>query len=213
MRSLLFICAVILSIFQAYPQDKAIGILEKAGETYEKAGGVSASFLIDVLEQGGVKNSSMEGNIQLKGSKFKLMVPDELITWFDGKNQWLYLINTQEVNLSTPSEEELLTINPINVFQWYKFGYNSRLIGEKKYKNSTVWHIELKPQDTSSDTQNISIYFDKTSYQPMYIHINRKDGSGSKIYISNYKTNQGYQDNLFMFPQKDYPTAEVIDLR
>jgi len=191
---------------------KALDVLNKASAAYTKAGGVKAGFSLKVLEYGGKSKGNLSGTIRLKGSKFKLEV-EEMTTWFDGKNQWVYLTNNSEVNLSNPSEEELLMINPVNVFQLYKHGYNCKWSGEKTESGKSVLRVSLSPKNKNEVVQSIVVSFDKTSYRPTSIIITNKDKSGSQIAIPTYLTGQAYLDSLFVFQQKSYPNTEVIDLR
>ncbi|HPL07090.1 MAG TPA: hypothetical protein PLW96_07565, partial [Bacteroidales bacterium] len=69
------------------------------------------------------------------------------------------------------------------------------------------------PQEPYSDIQRIEVYFDKQTYQPLRIRIRNKDQSGSLINIDKYITDQKYPDAMFVFQQKAYPGAVVIDLR
>jgi len=214
MKRLIFLAiSIYLSISGAIAQQKAIDILQQASVAYQKAKGVKASFRIQTINAGDTQGEDLEGEILLKGNKFKLTVPDEMITWFDGQNQWLYLIQVEEVNLSNPTEEELLMINPVNVFMLYRHGFDCRLLGEKKYQNKTVVCVEMQPQDKQSDLNAIQVYFDKKNHQPCYLRITNKDRSGSVINITQYQPNQNYSDQLFVFQQKEYPMATVIDLR
>jgi len=209
LAGLLFFFLGILSI-QA--QDQALAILEKAGEAYNKTSGVHAEFSIEVFEFGGESAAQIQGQIQLKGDKFKLDV-GEMITWFDGKNQWFYLVNIQEVNLSNPAPEDLIMINPVMVFQLYKYGFDARYAGEKKLGTKIAQQVELIPQEVHSDIQRIEVCFDKQTYQPLRIRIRNKDQSGSLVTIDKYITDQEYPDAMFVFQQKAYPGAVVIDLR
>ena len=84
---------LLLGIWAIQAQNQALTILEKAGEAYNKTSGVHAEFSIEVFGSG--KRRPNSGQIQLKGDKFKLDV-GEMITWFDGKNQWFYLVNIQK---------------------------------------------------------------------------------------------------------------------
>ena len=59
------------------------------------------------LEFGGTEN----GILLLKGEKFYLN-NGNIQSWFDGKNQWSYVGDTEEVNISHPSNEELQGLNP-----------------------------------------------------------------------------------------------------
>jgi len=193
-------------------QNQALTILEKAGEAYNKTSGVHAEFSIEMFESGGESAAQIQGQIQLKGDKFKLDV-GEMITWFDGKNQWFYLVNIQEVNLSNPTPKDLVMINPVMVFQLYKYGFDARYAGEKKLGTKIARQVELLPQEPYSDIQRIEVYFDKQTYQPLRIRIRNKDLSGSLINIDKYITDQKYPDAMFVFQQKAYPGAVVIDLR
>ena len=208
----LIICTISIATIFAQNDAKALDVLNNASTAYFKAGGVKAGFSISVLGYGGKITNKLDGNICLKGSKFKLEV-DEMITWFDGKNQWVYLKNNNEVNLSNPSEEEQLMINPVKVFQLYKHGYNCKWIGQNSESGKTTLKVSLIPKDKNGTVQNIIASFDKTSYRPVSIIITNKDKSGSRISIPAYLTGQKYQDAQFVFQQKSYPNTEVIDLR
>jgi outer membrane lipoprotein-sorting protein len=191
---------------------KALEVLNKASAAYNKAGGVKAGFSIQVLAKGGTLKDNISGNIRLKGSKFKIETGD-MITWFDGSNQWVFIQNNNEVNLSKPNSKELLMINPVNVFQLYKHGYNSKLLTDKVVNGKKYLQVELKPYTKTENAQSIVAAFDKTSYRPVSIVITNKDKSGSRVSIGSYLVGQTYADELFTFQQKDYPNAEVVDLR
>lgn len=213
-RNLLFFIWSLLFSSVSFAQNdaKALDILNKASASYVKAGGVKAGFNIKVLDYGGKVRDNINGTIRLKGSKFKLEI-EEMTTWFDGKNQWVFLTNNSEVNLSNPSEEELLMVNPINVFQLYKHGYNCKWVGEKTEGGKKVLKVILSPKNKQETVLNIVATFDKTTLRPVSISITNKDKSGSTITIPTYLTGQNYTDSLFVFQQKNYPNTEVIDLR
>ena len=198
---------------RAQAADGAVALLDRAAAAYQQNGGVEASFHIDVLAYGGKLSGNIEGTILLKGSKFKLTVPGEMITWFDGRNQWLYLQDVGEVNLSNPSEEELLQMNPVNVFLLYRHGFDARRSAEKSWRGQTVTAVVLTPKDPHSDLDNIEIYFEKASLHPLSIRITNKDRSGSAVTVTSYAAGKTYPESMFVFPQKEYPMAEVIDLR
>ncbi|MDD4923027.1 MAG: LolA-like putative outer membrane lipoprotein chaperone [Bacteroidales bacterium] len=210
---LFFIFSIALNTASFAQNDaKALTVLSKASESYNKAGGVKAGFNLKVLDYGGKVSENISGTIRLKGSKFKLET-NEMTTWFDGKNQWVYLTNNNEVNLSSPSQEDLLMINPVNVFQLYEHGYNCKWIGEKQEAGRSVLKVSLTPKNKQETLQMIVVSFDKTNFRPVAIIITNKDKSGSRISIPSYLTGQKLADTLFVFQQKSYPNTEVIDLR
>ena len=75
-------------------------ILDKTAAAFRQAQAVSITF-----------GGTQEGTLLLKGNKFHLNTGD-VETWFDGKTQWSYLRQNEEVNVSTPTPEELQSINP-----------------------------------------------------------------------------------------------------
>lgn len=204
--------APVKKIVKTNNDPKALDVLNRASATYNKSGGVKAGFSLKILDSGGIENNTIEGTIKLKGSMFKLEVK-EMISWFDGKNQWVYLTSNKEVNLSNPTEEDLLMINPVNVFQLYRHGYECKYLGEKNESGKAVLKVRLTPTDKYSSLSNIDATFDKVSLRPLNIIITNKDKSGSVINITTYQSGQTYADSFFSFPQKEYPNLDVIDLR
>ena len=106
----LFLCPRIL---QAQSDAKAREILDKTAAAFRQAQAVSITF-----------GGTQEGTLLLKGNKFHLNTGD-VETWFDGKTQWSYLRQNEEVNVSTPTPEELQSINPYVLLDHYSQHYNS----------------------------------------------------------------------------------------
>ena len=213
-RGLFLFLTLLLTLTTCFAQQdaKAVDILNKASAAYLKAGGVKASFSIQMVQSKGVKGERVQGSIRLKGQKFKLEVED-MTTWFDGSNQWVYLKSNKEVNVSNPTEEELLTINPINVFQLYKHGYTCAYKGTGTSAGLSVQQILLTPKDKYSQVSGIQVAFEKNSLRPVSIVITNKDKSGTTVTISSYQGGNTFADNQFVFPAKEYPSTQVIDLR
>ena len=180
--------------------ESAKRILDKAAATVSNPGGVRAHFQM-ISKQFGNTN----GEIAIKGKKFHATTPDATI-WFDGKTQWTYMKGNDEVNIRNPTEAQLQAINPYNFINIYKKGYK---LSSKKVENS--YEVHLIPTDKSRKIQEMYIIVDSSSYRPTHVKMKQKD-KWSTIIISQLTT-ASLSDNLFQFNSKDFPKAEIIDLR
>ena len=187
-----------LSFSEAHFQN-AIKGLDKAASTIALKDGVKADFKMT----GGMGSAS--GTIVIKGKKFHATTPQATI-WFDGKTQWTYLKDNDEVSVTTPNESQLQTINPYNFLNLYKKGYDATL---NSSGNSHVVH--LTATSTERKIKEIFITVDKKTNYPTQVKM--LQGKKWTIFdISNLKK-QNIPDSQFKFNSKDFPKAEIIDLR
>lgn len=190
----------------------AVSILDKAASAYENSNGISASFTLNTRSDVQKVSESFEGTIHMKGNKFTLVTPD-MTTWFDGTTQWSYVERNEEVNVSTPTGEELQFTNPALLLRMYKKGFTPKYIGESTASSGkSAYDIELTPKK-KGDILKVELQIEKSSNFPAKIRIEAKNGISSTIHISNLKTGVNQPDDFFVFKENDYPDAEVIDLR
>jgi outer membrane lipoprotein-sorting protein len=189
-----------------------IAILDKAVSVCENSNGLTAQFTMFIRSDRQQISESFEGVIDVKGEKFVLKTPDMSI-WFDGRNQWTYLERNEEVNVTLPSDEELQMTNPILSLRFYKKGFNAIFKGESTAANGkTCWDIELVPKK-KKDIDVIELQIEKKSSIPVLISIVTKQGIHNTIRINEMKTGVNQSDSCFIFEEKEYPNAEIIDLR
>jgi len=185
--------------------------LDRTATAFRQAGGIQADFTVQTYAKGVLQGSSV-GTIRLKGEKF-LLDADGVKTWFDGRTQWSYLTNSDEVNVSEPTPEELQSINPYALLSIYKQGYHMKLGKTDVYGGKPAYEVILTASDRKKDLQCVIIYVTKDTFQPLCISMTQKGGNSVAIRITSYKAGESYNDHLFTFDKKAYPTAEVIDLR
>ncbi|MBD8001156.1 hypothetical protein H6A24_07250 [Bacteroides caecicola] len=196
--TLFFLLMLTLSL-SAQQDTKAKNILDKTVEKYNQSKGISVIF-----------GGSQSGKLLLKGEKFQLTTQD-VTTWFDGQTQWSYLKQNEEVNISTPTPEELRAINPYAWLSLYKQGFNYRYSGVKTREGKQGHEIVLTPQ-TKQDIQSITLLIG-SDYEPIYIGILPTEGQMQEFIVHNYRTQLNLNDNAFRFDKSKYPNAEIIDMR
>lgn len=211
MRKLIFILLAMTSVLFCRAQADAKSVLDKASAAFAKNNGVKADFKLQISSQGRT-NGQTSGTIRIKGNKFVMEAP-EGTTWFNGTTQWSYLTATEEVNISNPSEEELQSINPYLLLSTYKKGFTYQLGSTQTYQGKQVYEVLLMPVNKKSDIASITLYIQKSTYQPLYIELRQTNNSLSKITVTGYSVKQDFPDKLFSFDKKEYPDAEEIDLR
>ena len=97
-----------------------------SAQTDTKAAEVLDNVLEDLSKSSGIRvdfGGSETGFLLLKGEKFYLN-NGSIQSWYDGKTQWSYLADTEEVNISHPTQEELQGINPYLILMRYKSDFN-----------------------------------------------------------------------------------------
>lgn len=195
------ICFLIMAalLSTASMAQTAKSVLDKAAAHITVKEGVKAGFKM----KGGIGNAN--GTIYIKGKKFHATTPKATV-WFDGKTMWTYLKANDEVNISNPTEAQLQAINPYNFINLYKSGYASTL-------NNTgdAYVVHLTSTGNDHKIKELFITIDKTSYQPKQVKL--LQGKTWTIFDIIELTKTKIADSQFRFNAKDFPQAEVIDLR
>ena len=177
----------------------AKSVLDKAAANITVKTGIQAKFKMT----GSMGNTS--GTIAIKGKKFHATTP-QAIVWFDGKTQWTYMKNNDEVNVTNPTEAQLQAINPYNFINLYKNGYDYTL---NKSGKDFVLHLTASSKDKK--IKELFITVNKNTYTPTQVKL-LQNKKWTIFDISDVKK-QNLPDAQFRFNAKDFPNAEVIDLR
>jgi len=198
MKKIVLTMTLLLATAASYSQT-ATQVLDKAAQKLTIKTGVSANFKATTTQ------GTISGTIAVKGNKF-MATTQHTKVWFNGKTQWTYLTRNDEVNISNPKESELQSLNPYNFLTMYKKGYKSTMS-----KNGTSYVVHLTADSKAKKVQEMFITVDSKSYALSQV----KMLQGKKwitFDVSNLKQ-EALADAMFSFNAKDFPSAEVIDLR
>ena len=180
---LLAVISLLLATLQCFGQKdaKARQILDAMAAEYDKAAGTEIVF-----------DGSVKGTIALKGNKFVLDCGG-IKSWFDGETLWSYVEDNEEVNVSSPTAEEIQSINPYAMIGMYRNGFNYSYAGTKSRSGMMCKDIVLR-------------------MQPVYVKLESNSGDAQEFTVKEYRT-LNLADSFFKFDRKKYPNAEIIDLR
>ncbi len=202
MKKIIAMTLLMVMTIGVYAQNAATArkILDKTAAVISSKGGATANFTMT-----GTKTGTVNGSIAIKGRMFHAVTPQSII-WYNGKTQWTYLKANEEVNVSTPNEAKQMSMNPYRFINMYQSGYNLAMTD----KGKDYW-VHLTAQNKQRSVQEVYILINKKSYHPSTIKM-RHGNSWSTITVKNLKTGK-LSNSLFTFNAKDYPHAEVVDLR
>jgi outer membrane lipoprotein-sorting protein len=189
----------------------AKSVLEKTSQLYKQWSGMDIRFTTHIRSEKNGVSESFEGNMIMKADKFRLETPD-MMTWFDGTTQWTYMLRTGEVNVSIPTGSDLQFLNPMILLQGYQKDFNVSYIGESTSANAkTAYDIMLTPKK-KEDIEKIEIQIEKNISLPAKLVVTMRNDMRNTIHIKEIKE-ANHPDETFIFPENEYPDADIIDLR
>lgn len=196
-----YLLLILFSITPVSAQNaqQARTMLDKIAKTIGRSGGASASF---TMSNG---SGNVSGTIYIKGKKFHART-SEAIVWYNGKTQWTYMKKNEEVNVSNPTQAQQQLMNPYTFINIYKSGYNLSM----KTKGNNQ-EIHLVARDKKRGIPELYITANKKTCIPTVVKM-KHNQKWTTITIRNFSA-KNVSDNVFTFKAKDYPSAEIIDLR
>lgn len=200
MKKLLLLFTCFFALLTSNAQDNRIAekILDKVSVFLSNPEGVRIDF-----------TGSENGYLIMKGEKFYLN-NQSIQSWYDGKTQWSYLTDNEEVNISSPTKEEIQAISPYHLLKRYKSDYIYIYIGQSKRKGKLVHEINLT---SKSDIINDIKLIISDDNKPVAILFYRNNKLMSEVNITSLQTDSKIDDKLFRFDKTKYPQVEIIDLR
>ncbi len=203
---------LITNIFFGQSDPKAIEILDKVSAHMQTFKTMYAEFQF-VLENNQENITDKRyGKIWIKGNKYKIdMMGTE--TYFDGKSQWTYLKESNEVNITNPDQEDNESINPAKIFDIYQEGFKVRYIAQKFEGTRAIYVIDLFPLDKSKPFSRITLKIDKDKNELYAFKRFDKDGNYYTIKIAKIITNKPLDESTFLFNKSEHSGVEIIDLR
>lgn len=200
MRRIFLIWTALLVAVLLHAQN-ATSVLDKSAATLRAAGNVKIGFTLEV--DGGAS----AGYIKLQRQKFVVNVGGS-ITWFDGKTMWTYVKANEEVNVTNPSADAVAKMNPYAFLSFYKKGYTVKM-----GKGTDKEHEVLLTGKSGSPYTNVVVRINKSTQYPTFIKMTSSKGAVTTIRCNSFLKNQKYKDSTFQFNKKNYPDAEIVDLR
>jgi outer membrane lipoprotein carrier protein len=202
-----FICSTLLF---AQSDPKAKVVLDNALKNYKTFTSLNAKFT-QTIETPGAKNIVNNGQVYIKGDKYKVVLADQII-FCDQKTVWTYLkdINEVQINDYEPSNDE---ITPTNIYTIYQTDFFYALGGIENALGTSCQIVDLTPKKKEKPYFKVRIWLDKKTQIVKQFKIFDKNGSRYNYAVTNINTNAGLQDAFFKFNAKDFPGVHIEDLR
>lgn len=206
---LLLLLTLPFSIFNASAQDdkKAATILDAMSKRYQALSSYKVTFTYAAA--GG---RPAKGEATVKGEKFRLKMADQEIL-NDGKVMATFLKESNEVTLQDYDSEEIGDLSPTRIYLAYKKGYKNTFIGETKANGRTYENIRMTPSKANSQVSRIELMIDKEDKSIKGWKIFAKGSETTNFEVTDFKVNPAVNEGEFAFASKNFPGAEVVDLR
>ncbi|MCO5936319.1 outer membrane lipoprotein carrier protein LolA [Mucilaginibacter sp. RB4R14] len=221
-RLLLYLILSATTIATAFAQKDADAklILNKLSKQYRTYDAVKTDYSLTIDNQQANVKETFTGTLiaKSKTNKYKVIsyaagtktVSQDIIS--DGKNQWTYLKDANEVQLSAADNSEE-GFNPAKIFTMYEKGYKYIYTGQQKMAGKVYMVIDLTPEDSKKTFFKVRLMIDKVKNQLYSAQIFDKNGSKYTYTLRTFTPNYKIAETAFVFDKKTYPGVEVVDLR
>ena len=203
MKKQLTLSVIILFVFSAsmaFAQADASSVVKKITKSFRDKKNAEIVFDYHYEMDSTTKTEIQEGIAYLQGESYKILQKEQQ-TFCDGSTIWTYLIEEEEVVISSTAVGDDNT--PLKMLTSLDKYYTATFINE-----STIMLVNPEGQ-----YKLLFLSIDPKKNTLKGIDYVANDGSKMVIEIKELKYEQDLKDDFFTFDVKAYPEVDVIDMR
>ena len=190
--------------------EDAKAILDKMSARYKAMPGFQISFIQKVMNEAEVIDR-FSGSADVSDGKFVIRFKDQII-YCNGTILWTYLKESQELTIANFEPEESF-INPSNIYDIYKEGFNYEYKRQDNVNGELVHVVELISTDEDSDFTNVIMYIgQEDSYLKAWDLVDY-DGIKTSFEVPEFKPDMNYGPKHFVFNYANHPVSHEEDFR
>ena len=207
MRILLFLVLAMLQLpLFAQSADEANVVLDKALAALKADAPVCMDYTYRVVDEDGELLQDDKGVIYVDGGRYALLMQDMKV-WCDGKVQWSYMREVDEVYVIDAASDEAQSLSPVFIMEHYRAGRAVSLV----YKGD-VAVVELRSL-TDVAAEVVKLHIRKGDNRLVAMSIDVPGQGGVEVLLDGYTAKCGADGDVFVCPLDEFSTAEVIDMR
>ena len=178
--------------------------------TEARTSAIKTTFKLVISDKKDPQPMVTSGVFTLKGNKFTLEM-DVMKAWYDGKTQWAFVPQNNEVSVTEPTMKELSETNPMAILS----GFKSKCLIQfsSKVKSAQNYCIEMIPKVKNNDITKIDVQINKSNGNLFSIKLTNKNGGSTILTLSNFQKGINVPDNIFVFNAARFKGVTVNDLR
>lgn len=213
-KNLLIISLLLMSLAGFSQTDAAaIALLDEVAAKADKYTSLKIDFTMSIENLQSKKRETHVGSASYKAGYYKLDIMGQVV-YSDGKTNWTYLKDAEEVNITGNADNQAAMMNPKTLLKDYKTNFKVKYIADKFEANRPLVEIDMFPKVIEGKKYSkITLKIDKTKKQIYSVRYVGKDGVSYLIDISKFTENAAVSDAEIKFSNSLYPGAEVIDMR
>lgn len=203
MRRLFSIVSLLMVALCVGAASSGGALLQRCAAKIKNAPSLSVTYTVSA------DGNTAEGLLVLQGEMFTISTPG-MVSWYDGKSQWTYSDQIGEVNVISPTAEEVQQINPFAIVKSFSSSYSSEQV---KSSSAGVTTLRLTANNRKSDISSADVTINDKTLYPTRIVLTMSNRQKVTINIKNVKAGGKLPVSNFRFDAKRYPNVQVIDLR
>ncbi|WP_285822713.1 outer membrane lipoprotein carrier protein LolA [Duncaniella freteri] len=203
MRRLFSIVSLLMVALCVGAASSGGALLQRCAAKIKSAPSLSVTYTVSA------DGNTAEGLLVLQGEMFTISTPG-MVSWYDGKSQWTYSDQIGEVNVISPTAEEVQQINPFAIVKSFSSSYSSEQV---KSSSAGVTTLRLTANNRKSDISSADVTINDKTLYPTRIVLTMSNRQKVTINIKNVKAGGKLPVSNFRFDPKRYPNVQVIDLR
>ncbi|HPQ08464.1 MAG TPA: outer membrane lipoprotein carrier protein LolA [Bacteroidia bacterium] len=211
-----------LSVFFSFSQTdlekdpKAKAILDNVSKSTKTYSTITSEYSLIIYNKEKKKVEEQNGKIELKGEKFRLEIPGNLIV-SDGKTLWNFNKDSKELTIKNynPNDDKNETITPNNFFTIYENGYKYKYDKKENVGKISCDVINLYPaiKPEKKKFHTIKLYIDNKKKQIVQAKVLMKNGEVYVYTVKKFTPNLPIADNVFVYDTKGLKSDQIVDER
>jgi outer membrane lipoprotein carrier protein len=207
----LFLSTILFAQSYAQVDDaKSRAILDKVSAKAKANKNMKFEFTYVMIDKKNNINDSLNGVIVMSGNKFNLdFMGRKIIS--DGKTVWQHDPDAEEIQISNVTNDQE-AFNPGKLLTAYDKSFRTKLIKTITEKGKKYHIIDLYPKEGKA-YYKIRLKIDAKELRVVEGTIFNKDNVTYKYIVNKFQPNVSVPANYYVMSTKDYPDADVVDLR
>lgn len=208
MRKTILLLLMLLSL-PAFAQNAADAnaLLDRAVARIKADAAVQMDYSYSVYDDEGFLSYRDKGVMKLDDRRYALLM-DNMKVWCNGKLQWSYMKDVDEIYITEANSEEAENLSPLYIMEKYRTGYTVSL-----NEQEGLAMVTFLSKDSEEEVNKLELFIDKKTERLARMFIYMQEQGRIEVFLDNYKAKCNFAKKSYECPVKEFPAAEVIDMR